>query len=140
MSFPVTQVIMCLLRCKCSLNCCLRAEHAQLPQPTAKCMHAAELRHPPLNPSPPLRRRVNRYRTLGTGPRAVLLANGVGTDLHMWLATLAAMQHLLPDLFQRITLSRLQRCVHTLPTPTPTSSVWGFIQFQMCGITWPTPE
>ena len=29
-----------------------------------------------------------RYRKLGTGPKIVLLNNGVGTDFYMWLPTL----------------------------------------------------
>lgn len=45
-----------------------------------------------------------KYSLLGTGPRLVLLCNGVGTDLYMWLPLLRCMLAARPSIFADITL------------------------------------
>lgn len=45
-----------------------------------------------------------KYSKLGNGNKLVLLCNGVGTDLFMWLPLLREMQTLNPSLFNDITL------------------------------------
>ncbi|KAK3250353.1 hypothetical protein CYMTET_40263 [Cymbomonas tetramitiformis] len=45
-----------------------------------------------------------RYRRIGTGPKLFLLANGVGTDLFMWLPVFKAMLRRNPRLFTEFTL------------------------------------
>jgi pimeloyl-ACP methyl ester carboxylesterase len=64
-----------------------------------------------------------KYRRLGTGKRVVLLANGVGTDLFMWLPTLRAMVAKNPRVFEEMTLIApsyrgLFGC-DAVPTPVP---------------------
>ena len=44
------------------------------------------------------------YKKIGSGSKVVLLANGVGTNLFMWLPTIRAMQLLYPTVFKDITL------------------------------------
>ena len=45
-----------------------------------------------------------RYRKLGTGKKYVLLANGVGTDLYMWLPVLQYLYDCKPGFFTEYTL------------------------------------
>lgn len=45
-----------------------------------------------------------KYSRLGTGPRLVLLCNGVGTDLFMWLPLFRCMLAARPSIFADITL------------------------------------
>jgi len=45
-----------------------------------------------------------RYRRLGTGKKHVLLANGVGTDLYMWLPVLQYLHDCKPGFFTDYTL------------------------------------
>lgn len=45
-----------------------------------------------------------RYRRLGTGKKHVLLANGVGTDLYMWLSVLQYLFDCKPGFFSEYTL------------------------------------
>ncbi|RYY79997.1 hypothetical protein EON63_16940 [archaeon] len=44
------------------------------------------------------------FRLLGTGRKKILLANGVGTGLFMWLPSLQAMLATDPDIFSKCTL------------------------------------
>ena len=45
------------------------------------------------------------FRLLGTGKKKILLANGVGTGLFMWLPSLQAMLVNDPEIFNKCTLS-----------------------------------
>ena len=45
-----------------------------------------------------------KYRRIGTGPKVLLLVNGVGTDFFMWLPVLQCMIGKKKNIFEEITL------------------------------------